>query len=281
MNLKSKINFEYNSVEEAGMQDKNENYAVLDQPRVVNRLFHPRPLMGQRPAHPGRRDMMIPVNDNVMIGASLHLARATSPCLLFFHGNGEIVADYDDLGGLFAREGLNFFVADYRGYGQSTGQPTVSSMMKDCHEIADFILAFMAENKMTGPLCIMGRSLGSASAIELASRRDSQFKCLIVESGFAFASPLLRILGIDPEALGFKEEQGFENIDKIKLFSKPCLVIHAQHDHIIPFSDGQALYDACPSPNKRLLEIKGANHNDIFLKGMTPYLSHVKAVCCQ
>jgi fermentation-respiration switch protein FrsA (DUF1100 family) len=78
---------------------------------------------------------------------------------------------------------------------------------------------------------------------------------------------LLQKLGIDSQSIGFKEEQRFENIDKIKTFSKPCLVIHAQFDHIIPFSDGQALFDACASSDKMLLEIKGANHNDIFLRG--------------
>lgn len=257
----------------------SENYEILDQPQVLNSLFHPRPQTGHRPSHPGRQDLMIPVEDGVQIGASLHRAKPSSPVLLFFHGNGEIVADYDDLGMIFTRAGLNFLVADYRGYGQSTGRPTVSAMMQDCRVIADFTLSFMAQNNMTGPLCVMGRSLGSASAIELAAKRSQDFKCLIVESGFAFASPLLKVLGIDPERLGFKEEQGFENVDKIQQVSKSCLIIHAQYDHIIPFSDGQALYDACASPHKKILEIKGANHNDIFLKGMDRYLSHVKEIC--
>jgi len=83
----------------------------------------------------------------------------------------------------------------------------------------------------------------------------------------------------NPQAIGFKEEQGFENVDKIRTFLKPCLVIHAQFDHIIPFSEGQALFDACGSKDKTLLEIKGANHNDIFLRGMGPYLEHIKKIC--
>ena len=122
----------------------------------------------------------------------------------------------------------------------------------------------------------MGRSLGSASVLELAATCGESVDGLIVESGFAYAAPLLQLLGIDLKALGFKEEKGFRNIDKIRNFDKPTLIIHAEFDHIIPFSDGEALYDACPSPNKTFLKIPGANHNDIFMRGLQQYLAAVK-----
>ncbi|MBU1344489.1 MAG: alpha/beta hydrolase [Proteobacteria bacterium] len=260
---------------------ENPDYSVLDQPQVTRCLFHPRFEGGYRQKNQNREDLMIPVGEGVQVAASFHFKNLSAPMILFFHGNGEIVSDYDDFGCLFNDQGLNFLVADYRGYGRSTGTPSVSSMMKDCHKIFDFVLAYMADKKMTGPFCVMGRSLGSASAIELCAARAADFNCLIIESGFAFVSPLLQTLGIHPQAIGFKEEQGFENIDKIKTFSKPCLVIHAQFDHIIPFSDGQALFDACASSDKRLLEIKGANHNDIFAKGMAQYLEQINKICFQ
>ena len=101
---------------------------------------------------------------------------------------------------------------------------------------------------------------------------------LIVESGFAHAGPLLTLLGIDLAALGFEDKKGFQNVDKIKSFDKPTLIIHAEFDHIIPFSDGQTLYDASPSGTKKLLKIPGANHNDIFMRGLQPYLAAVKNI---
>ena len=57
---------------------------------------------------------------------------------------------------------------------------------------------------------------------------------------------------------------------------RPTLIIHAEMDHIIPFSEGKALYEACQSGNKKLLEIKGANHNDIFYRGFSEYLDGMK-----
>ena len=151
--------------------------------------------------------------------------------------------------------------------------------MTDCHRILDFVLNYRQKHGMAGPVCVMGRSLGSASAIELAAARSEDMDCLIIESGFAQTGPLLMVLGIDPERIGLQAVPGSENVDKIQGFVKPCLVIHAEYDHIIPFSDGLALYESVGSEKKWLYEVKGANHNDIFLRGMNAYLDHVRQIC--
>lgn len=259
-------------------QKHKDDYSFLDQPHVLKYLFHPRLEDSHREMKKTRDDVVIPVGGGVKLGASFHFIKNDAPVILFFHGNGEIVSDYDDFGFLFNEKDINFFVVDYRGYGRSGGRPSVSSMMQDCQKIFDFVLAYMSDKNLIGSLNVMGRSLGSAPAIELCTRAD-EFDSLIIESGFAWISPLLQRLGVNPEILDFNGQKGFENIDKIKVFSKPCLVIHAQLDSVIPFSDGRALFDACPSTNKMLLEVKGASHNDIFLRGMGPYLEHVKKIC--
>ena len=78
------------------------------------------------------------------------------------------------------------------------------------------------------------------------------------------------------KALGIKEEDGFRNIDKIRAFDKPTLIIHAEKDHIIPFADGQALYEASPAKDKRFLGIPEADHNNLFSHGMEEYMQAVK-----
>ncbi len=83
--------------------------------------------------------------------------------------------------------------------------------------------------------------------------------------------------GVDLAALRFEEPQGFRQLDKIQTFAKPTLIIHAEYDHIIPFTDGRALYDASPARDKRLLMLPGADHNTIFAVGWRPYLEAVEA----
>ncbi len=254
------------------------DYSVLDRPEILMFLFHPRPEWGSPRPSPSAEDMLIQVQKDAVVGARFHLAGKEAPNILFFHGNGEIVADYDDMGLLYLDKGINFLPVDYRGYGRSSGKPTITAMMRDSHVIFDYVQVWLKERGHTGPFIVMGRSLGSASALELSAHYGDQIAGLIIESGFAYARPLLQLLGINMEALGIKEEEGFRNIDKITTFDKPTLIIHAENDHIISFTEGQALYDASPARDKRLLKIPGANHNDIFLRGMREYMEAVKGL---
>lgn len=252
------------------------DYSSLDRPEVLGRLFHPRREWRGVDRGGPSLDVLIPVENDVVIGGRFHMTGKDAANILFFHGNGEIVADYDDLAPLYNRMGINFLAVDYRGYGQSTGNPTVTAMMQDCHVIFRFVKDWLRENGYGGRLIPMGRSLGSASAAEIASNYEDGIDALVIESGFAYAIPLLELLGIDAASIGFREEKGFRNADKLRRFEKPLLIIHAEFDHIIPFSDATALYEACPSRDKTLLRIPGANHNDIFARGLTEYMSSVK-----
>jgi fermentation-respiration switch protein FrsA (DUF1100 family) len=252
------------------------DYSQLDRPEVLMGLFHPRPEYGVYEKNANAIDLLIPVESDIVVGARFHMTGKSAANVLFFHGNGEIVADYDDLGPLYNRMGMNFLPVDYRGYGRSTGRPTVTTMMKDCHAIFEFTKKWLEENGYTGAFIAMGRSLGSASVLELASHHKDLIDGLVVESGFAHAGPLLALLDVNRAAMGFREEKGFRNLEKIRTWDKPTLVIHAEFDHIIPFSDGQALYDACRSSDKTLLKIPGADHNDIFMRGLDGYMKAVK-----
>jgi fermentation-respiration switch protein FrsA (DUF1100 family) len=257
----------------------NINYSHLDIPEVLTGLFHPRPEYepGEKPVN--ATDLLIPVEGNIVVSGRFHLIEKSAPNVLFFHGNGEIVSDYDDLGPLFNRMGVNFLPVDYRGYGRSTGTPTITAMMRDCHAVFEYTKGWLGKNGYTGSFIVMGRSLGSASALELSNYYMEQIDGLIVESGFAHTGPLLQLLGVNTSAMGFTEENGLRNLDKVRTWGKPVLVIHAEFDHIIPYSDGQALYDACPSSDKRLLKIPNANHNDIFMRGLDAYMDSVKKLC--
>lgn len=251
------------------------NLSLYDRPEITSFLFYPR-TDNSKAYGPNMLDLDIPVDEGVVIGARLHIAEKNSPVILFFHGNGEVVSDYDDLGALYTRMNINFLPVDYRGYGRSTGRPSVSAMIKDCHGIYKFIKDWLRDNGYTGKLIIMGRSLGSASALELASQYKNDINGLIIESGFAYALPLLQLLGVNTEALGIKEEDGLNNIGKIMEFTNPTLVIHAERDHIIPFSDGKTLFESSRAQNKQFLKIPGANHNDIFAVGLKEYMNAVR-----
>ncbi|MBW1779461.1 MAG: alpha/beta fold hydrolase [Deltaproteobacteria bacterium] len=254
------------------------DYSFLDRPEILTYLFHPRPEWGGSGVGSRGKDLLIPVEDEIVIGGRFHIHDKAAPSILFFHGNGEIAADYDEMGPVYNQIGVNFLPVDYRGYGRSTGQPTITHMMRDCHIIFDFVKKWLQDEGCGGPFILMGRSLGSASVLELVSHYRDAVDGLIVESGFAFSGPLLQLLGVNLGAIGFSEAAGLGNLDKIRTFDKPTLIIHAELDHIIPFSDGQALYDASPASDKTLLKIPGANHNDIFMRGLSDYMAAIRTL---
>jgi uncharacterized protein len=253
----------------------NFDYTNMDHEEILSFVFHPR-TETMAPGYSGDDvNVMIPVSDDISIHGTLFLKDKTAPTILFFHGNGEIVSDYGDIGQLYNSMNINFFIVDYRGYGRSEGRPTITSMLKDSTTIFDFTKAQLKKDKLTGPLIVMGRSLGSASALEIASRFENDFDGLIIESGFAHTTPLFSLLSGGSSGV-FNENHGFHQIEKITHFTKPLLVIHSEYDHIIPYSDSEDLFNACKTDNKKHIKIPDANHNTIFQLGLSKYMEEVK-----
>jgi pimeloyl-ACP methyl ester carboxylesterase len=125
----------------------------------------------------------------------------------------------------------------------------------------------------------MGRSLGSAAALELASTHADDITGLIIESGFATSLPLLKNLGVDVAGLGISEEDGFRNVRKISTFSKPTLLIHGQYDEIIPVNSAAILQAQSPARTKELQVVPGASHNTIIASAGELYFSVIKQFC--
>ena len=137
------------------------DFTPFDRPEVLGLIFYPRPDYGFSPD--GAVDLKIPVAEGVSVGARFFRAGTSCPTILFFHGNGEIVSDYDDIGLVYVKMNINFMAVDYRGYGASSGIPSVSSMMnEDCYAVFDFTRNYLESGGYEGPLIVMGRSLGSA-----------------------------------------------------------------------------------------------------------------------
>lgn len=235
-------------------------------------LFHPRKAYGEILS----KDILIDVEKDVKVGLRTHLIDTSFSTILFFHGNGEIVTDYDDIAGIYNQKNINFIIADFRGYGFSNGDPSAENTQGDAHIILDYIVEYLEKHGYAAPLFIMGRSLGSVSVLELAKRYPEDFSGLIIESGFANEDPLFKLIGTTAEQAGFTKEEGFLNGEKIKKYTGPLLVIHAEQDHIIPFSQGQDLHDSCPSKEKKFLPIPNANHNNILGVSFQKYFEEVE-----
>ena len=121
----------------------------------------------------------------------------------------------------------------------------------------------------------MGRSLGSAPAIEVAFRSQDAMRGVIVESGFSDAFRLLSYTGL-PLKIPKPHRDGFPNGEKMRSIHIPTLLIHAADDHLIPLSEGEELLRLCDAEAKRLVVITRADHNTLMMVGREQYFRAIE-----
>ena len=258
------------------MSESWHDYKILDHPAILNFIFYPRADDYEPPDTERSTGFMAPVGDGISVSCRFFFGKKENVNVLFFHGNGELAGEYEDIGRAFNDTGINLFVADYRGYGGSGGRPTVSHMIKDAHQIGGWFNRFLEDKGYTGSRFIMGRSLGSASAIDLAAGHPEWYRGVVIESGFCDVSDLLGRLG---PALNQPGQQagaspGFSRVMQI---SMPALIIHGEYDSIVPVAEGEKIYRNIASQEKRLVIVPDADHNTIFAEGADLYLRELAA----
>lgn len=249
----------------------------LDDPRLASAVFLPRPDQPFGPAIPGVRDHILKVAD-ARIRIREFPAAKGAPAILFFHGNGETAADYDHAATDYAGLPARLFVADYRGYGPSTGTPSLRALLSDAHAALDETVRLAVAGGGRTPIVVMGRSLGSAPAVELAASRPRDVAALVVESGFARIIPLLVLLGVQARRFGVTEEHGPRNREKMEKVSLATLILHAENDTIIPIEDAEMLFAACRDPSKVFLRVPHAGPNDIQYRAGRRYFDAIRAL---
>ena len=232
--------------------------SLFDEPAFSERLFFPRADASEPPA--GAIDDFIARPD-----ASLHVrwyaGHDNARTLLLFHGNGEVVADYDDSADHFDRVGLRLAVVDFRGYGQSTGTPTLRTM------ISDAVAVTAAVREMAGgPIIVMGRSVGSACAAEIYARALPSVAGVVIESGSADLAALVRRRGMTPPpAFTAEDLAAFDPVGKLRRGSQPLLVLHGADDTMIGAHEAQITHDAAGTRDKQLVLVPQRGHNDLSI----------------
>ena len=190
---------------------------------------------------------------------------ATSPVVLWCHGNaGNIINRLENLRE-FYRIGLSVFIFDYRGYGRSQGSPSEEGLYRDAVGAYDYL----TRTRMIRPerIVVFGRSLGAAVAAEVASQKPAAG--LILESSFPSIEAVAKFHygGLPVHWLLGAE---FRLIDRLPQLSLPKLIIHGDQDDIIPLELGRQVFEAAKPP-KFFYVIKGADHNNTYHVGGESY----------
>jgi len=232
-------------------------------------VFFPDPDLIGTPAdvHLDYKDVWFTTAD----GVRLHgwwVPQPGCPTILWFHGNGGNISHrLENLALLWHQVQVQIFIFDYREYGLSQGEITRAGTFLDA--AAAYQCVTTSLKIPAGDLILFGRSLGSALALDQAVKNPA--RALILESAFTSSRDMMALYA---PFLGSWLPQGpaYDNLTLIPHLKVPVLIIHGEHDEVIPVDMGRRLYAAAPEP-RELYIIPGAHHNDVYNLGGDAYFS--------
>ena len=194
--------------------------------------------------------------DKVKLNGWFIKAKNAQATIIFAHGNGGNISHRLDKIDFFNKIGINLFIFDYRGYGQSQGVPEENGLYLDIQAAYKFV-----NNEQTiRPIILYGESLGGAIAVDLAAQSDFAIDGLILEGAFSNIKDMARIIYPLLPASFLKTK--FDSITKISQVKVPKLHFHSKDDDIVPIALDRKLFTAGNKP-KKFIVLEGG-HNDCF-----------------
>ncbi len=216
----------------------------------------------------GATDAWMETSDGVKIHG-WWVEREGSPlATLFLHGNAGNITDRTRRIQEIVAAGSSVLMLDYRGYGKSSGRPSEQGLYRDSE--AGFIY-LLGKGYRAEQIVLHGESLGTAVAIDLASRRPCAG--LILEAPFTSASDVAATV---VPFLGPLLIRSYNSLPKIRWIRVPMLFLQGDRDEVVPLRLGQELFAAAQG-QKTFWMIPGAGHNDILERAGAEYRHRLSA----
>jgi len=187
-------------------------------------------------------------------------ATQSSGAAIYFHGNAGNLGDRGTVAAALSGMGLDVLLFDYRGYGLSEGRATEEGLYGDARAAYRWVVNERGVDPKR--LFVIGNSLGSAVAVDLATQRKVAGLVLL---GVFTNTPSLarhRLRWLPAWYLEWDETR-FDVLDRIRRIRAPLLIGVAGDDRLVPGEEARRVFEAAPEP-KRWCLVPEAGHNDIF-----------------
>ncbi len=247
---------------------------LLSQVACSGLLFYPSGTMVRTPDQVGLlyKDVYFKTSDGVKLhGWYLPAAGKPVGTILFVHGNAENISTHIFNVAWLPSEGFNVFLFDYRGYGLSAGSPSLPGVHRDFAAALHWLLKrpFAAQRGVV----VFGQSLGGGIAIYGVAHSDvkSHVRALVVESALSSYRDIARekLAGFFLTwplqwPLSYTLSDKYSPIYAIPdIRHIPIVIIHGDHDPVVPIHHGERLYAAANAP-KQFWRVKGGGHIQAF-----------------
>ena len=158
------------------------------------------------------------------------------PTVIFAHGNGELIDDWQDqMEGLKAG-GVNALLVEFPGYGFSEGQPSRAALRETFSQAFDWLVE--QTDVDSERIVAYGRSIGGGAAADLAT--DRPVGALVLQSTFTSTAAMAREMFLP----GFLVRDRFDNRRAVSDFVGPVLLLHGVEDDVISYAHAEGLAGA-------------------------------------
>ncbi len=206
----------------------------------------------------GATEQWVPSADGTKIHTWVLAHPNPRAVLIYCHGNAETLGTLgQELSAMRDRWKANVVAYDYRGYGKTGGIPKEKLILADAQAVGRWVRDHRPFASL--PRIAFGRSLGGASAVEMAA--DGSADGLLLDRTFSSTVDVAAERYFLVPVRWIMQNQ-FKSIDRIGQFQGPLLQIHGDVDEVVPYRFGRRLHDASRSKPKEFATIPGLFHND-------------------
>lgn len=200
---------------------------------------------------PTARMISVETSDGLTLSGIAVAARGDMPTLLLLHGNGSSAADAVRWFEPLAARGYGLVAAEYRGYSANPGIPGETGLAAD----AEAFFAYAEARRGTGPVWVVGHSLGAGVAFDLA--KAHRLDALVTIGAFT------RLRAAAPKLTRAFVPNDYDNLGAVAQLDEPWFLIHGLVDETIPSTEGKALHLAAGAAKKvgAGFAIQGAGHH--------------------
>ncbi|MEM6783191.1 MAG: alpha/beta fold hydrolase [Bacteroidota bacterium] len=205
-------------------------------------------------------------DDSLSLDAWFLRHEAARGTVLYFGGQGFLLATFAAFIESMAQHRVNVFMFDYRGYGMSDGAPTVAGLKADGLAVYDFVRAL--DGVDPDQLIVHGHSMGTFMATCVAQEGSRTHAGLLLESPVTTVEGLTSALvpALLKPLVSFDIVPALEaedNVMRVAELAMPTLVIVGSEDNITPPTLAEEVYRASAGEPKRLVKVEGGGHNGL------------------
>lgn len=191
--------------------------------------------------------------DHLRLQAWYKPAQHNQPTLLYLHGNAGHIGYRIFLTRQFLSKGLGVLLLEYRGYGGNPGSPTEAGLYEDGRAGIHFL-----QQQHVKKIVLFGESLGTGVATKLAT--EFQTCALVLQSPYTSFTALSRY---HYPFLPIPIRDKYDSLKRISSIHVPLLILHGKQDTIVPYSQGQTLFQHANEP-KEWVTFEHKGHHDLW-----------------